>query len=251
MIVSTMNSSIPSNKPDCLACWRACARSFPIKPPWTSVAARANVTLKLLQLGLTVDALDLSPEMVGLLEQKAASAIQEGRLLTHIGTLDHLQTQGNYALITAYSVLHHVPDYLEFVEQCIGYLAPKGILLIDHEVVPRAGRGRALELAEQWLAYADAIIRCPYLFWRKFLKLCVPSAYQRLLPNMDYTVSDYWLHDGRSIEATAIQSLAESKGCSFERQTYLHFNGRWTGRILYPLFRSSAVDTQRFLIRKD
>jgi len=40
---------------------------------------------------------------------------------------------GHFGFVASYSVLHHVPDYLEAVRELARVVAPGGVLFIDHE----------------------------------------------------------------------------------------------------------------------
>lgn len=96
-------------------------------------AGTGNITLKLLALGCHVTAADVSETSLNLLRQK-----------TPLNDLPRLQTvviQGerlpfapnSFQLVTTYSVLHHIPNYLNAVKNLLDICAPQGFVLIDHE----------------------------------------------------------------------------------------------------------------------
>jgi ubiquinone/menaquinone biosynthesis C-methylase UbiE len=94
-----------------------------------------NVTQKLLTLGARVTAADVSPEFLRMIRQAfpGRSAV---RLLRLNGRdLDGIP-DGSFDMVTAYSVLHHVPDYLLAVAELCRVIRPGGVLYIDHEAAP-------------------------------------------------------------------------------------------------------------------
>lgn len=89
-----------------------------------------NVTRHLVELGLEVTASDVSPDLLRVVSERLPS------VRTH--QLDGLGLAGladeSFDIVTAYSVLHHVPDYLAMVDELVRVLRPGGIAYIDHEV---------------------------------------------------------------------------------------------------------------------
>src|SRR5262245_29528829 len=73
-----------------------------------------NLTSKLLQLGAHVFAADLSPGMLQRIDDQHRDEWCYGRLRTILldGTLPLPFPAGHFGFVAAYSVLHHVPDYL-------------------------------------------------------------------------------------------------------------------------------------------
>lgn len=91
-----------------------------------------NLTDHLVSLGAEVIASDVSP---GFLSQ-----IQRRYPDTSVTTLqlngsDLGSVQDNSLdMVATYSVLHHIPDYLCIIDECMRVLKPGGILYLDHEV---------------------------------------------------------------------------------------------------------------------
>jgi ubiquinone/menaquinone biosynthesis C-methylase UbiE len=91
-----------------------------------------NVTSQLLAAGCVVTGADISDAFLSMCETKfAGSGRFFPRLLSGRG-LSELP-DSTYDVVTAYSVLHHVPDYLGLVAEMVRVTAPGGIILIDHE----------------------------------------------------------------------------------------------------------------------
>jgi ubiquinone/menaquinone biosynthesis C-methylase UbiE len=87
-----------------------------------------NVTEHMLDIGFQVTAADLSPQFLQIVEERYN--IPTIQLIG--GSLAHLP-DSSYDLIGAYSVMHHIPDYLGAIAKLITKLRPGGVLLIDHE----------------------------------------------------------------------------------------------------------------------
>jgi len=88
-----------------------------------------------LDLGFVVEAADVTPKFVSMVtEAFGDTGYVSGRILNGV---DLSEVDSNvYDLVTVYSVLHHIPDYLTAVKDIIRVLKPGGILFIDHEFAP-------------------------------------------------------------------------------------------------------------------
>jgi ubiquinone/menaquinone biosynthesis C-methylase UbiE len=92
-----------------------------------------NVTRHLLDLGASVVAADVSPHFLRLVRRRFG---RSGRLQTHLVNGHDLAglEDRSFDLACAYSVLHHVPDYLAMVGEMARVVAPGGLVYLDHEV---------------------------------------------------------------------------------------------------------------------
>lgn len=91
-------------------------------------AGTGNLTRHMIQSGCHVTAADVSPEFLQMI--KARYDAQTIELLG--GSLDYIP-DSSYDLIGAYSVMHHIPDYLGAAAGLVRKLKTGGVLLIDHE----------------------------------------------------------------------------------------------------------------------
>lgn len=94
-----------------------------------------NLTAHLLELGLNVTAADVSGKFLALVRAKFGG---DARLSTAALNGKDLEgfRDGSFDLTAAYSVLHHIPDYLLMVREMARVTARGGILYIDHELNP-------------------------------------------------------------------------------------------------------------------
>ena len=91
-----------------------------------------NLTRHLLEHGARVLACDVSPEFLAQVERRFGAT---GRLETmRLNGVDLRELpDGAVDMVCAYSVLHHIPDYLAAIDEIARVLAPGGIAYLDHE----------------------------------------------------------------------------------------------------------------------
>lgn len=90
-----------------------------------------NVTAHLLAEGARVTAADVSPHFLGRVRRRFGDRVETVQLngIDLEGLLD-----ASYDIVTAYSVLHHIPDYLAILDEIARVLRPGGVIYLDHEV---------------------------------------------------------------------------------------------------------------------
>lgn len=150
-------------------------------------AGTGNITQKLLSLGYTVTAVDISPDMCRKLSQKQASMLKCQRLKVLNINLDKTDLQEQYDLVTGYSVIHHLPNYIKTIKKLANLVKSGGILFFDHEPPPQTSAyqfNRTLE---------NAVLKAHYFVDEK-----MNSAYLKLkhakLPKIDYQKADFHTH---------------------------------------------------------
>jgi ubiquinone/menaquinone biosynthesis C-methylase UbiE len=89
-----------------------------------------NLTRHLLALGCRVMTADVTPSFV-----EMASSISPLNTVPHILNGQDLREipSDTFDFVATYSVLHHVPDYLQAVRELARVVKPGGILFLDHE----------------------------------------------------------------------------------------------------------------------
>ncbi|OGU15530.1 MAG: hypothetical protein A2076_12745 [Geobacteraceae bacterium GWC2_53_11] len=130
-------------------------------------AGTGNLTRQFLKLGATVVAADVSEGSLGELraltgrQSRLETLILNGRDLAGVNS-------DSFNIVAAYSVLHHVPDYLSIIEEFVRVVKPGGIIYIDHEVGPLYWNDNA-----EYLAYCQELA--------EFQKVQPENILQRLL----------------------------------------------------------------------
>jgi len=147
--------------------------------------------LKLLANGLDIWGVDISKEMVEALKGRIPSPLEEKVKLFTQNIDDFLSTcTQKFDLITASSVLHHLPDYLSSLELAIRRLKSGGWLYITHEPTKKILSPDPFLRKVLW--QADNLA---YSVWRA---RSVPQAEAR-----DCRISDYHLYHGFDEEKVA------------------------------------------------
>lgn len=94
-------------------------------------AGTGNLTRHMTRLGWDVTAADISQKSLDINQSETGAKT----LFLKSGTLERLPDD-SFDVIGTYSVLHHIPDYLEAVRTLGRLCAPLGVIVIDHEQSP-------------------------------------------------------------------------------------------------------------------
>jgi ubiquinone/menaquinone biosynthesis C-methylase UbiE len=201
-----------------------------------------NLTRHMLHLGLHVTAADVSPDFLRLVEKRFPSerlALLEmnGRDLSNI-------PDASFDLAAAYSVLHHIPDYLGAIGELARILKPGGVMMLDHEQNETYWRGDPV-----YAEFQRAGLRFD---WRKYL---TPSNYVhkvRRLFNPRYTnEGDIHVFPDDHIEWGRIEALLVDE-YGFEtivEEDYLLYRTLYR-REVYERYRDRCTDTKLMIFRK-
>ena len=199
-----------------------------------------NLTAHLVELGMEVTAADLSPEFLRTVEARfgVRTLRLNGRDLA--GAPD-----GTFDIVAAYSVLHHIPDYLAAVRELARVTVPGGIVYLDHEANDGfwAPDGCAHHLRVEW---QERRLVAPG-FWnperRRWQRYLMPSKYAlgaRLLLDPDYLFGregdiHVWAED--RIEWDRVIEALEGAGCEVAwREDYFNYNPEYPDD-LYEAYR--------------
>jgi ubiquinone/menaquinone biosynthesis C-methylase UbiE len=176
-------------------------------------AGTGNLTEKVLRLGGEVCAADVSSEMLRRLERKHAPAVEAGglRTVTLDGTFPLPFPDDSFAFVAAYSVLHHVPDYLRAVDELARVVAVGGVLYIDHELNDDHWR------SPFWLRVHRALTLPRYALGRVWARVARVWGQQEppLLPPGERPLAeegDIHIHADDHIEWARVQQVASARG---------------------------------------
>lgn len=133
--------------------------SLPAGEPFSALdcgAGTGALGIHLLRAGCSVTALDLSPEMLRVFEDKARAAGLQGTLTVRCGDALSLlpAMQASFAIVVCSAFLHHIPDYLAAVDAMAARVRPGGWLYLAWE--PLAVTDRVL--AHHLLARLDGML---------------------------------------------------------------------------------------------
>jgi len=214
-------------------------------------AGTGNLSLKFLSVGCRVCAADVSSRA---LEQRARK-VPDGSLLSTRLLVDNRLPfpDGSFDIVGAYSVLHHIPDYLFAVREMARVLRPGGLIYIDHEWSDRSWRSdpaleqyRALTKLSPW-EHLWTLVRSGEAFTLAFAK----TVFMKAFVNRRYErEGDIHIWPDDHIEWRRVEAvLAEGEAPIVRSQEYLHYKPRG-GRALYDQFRDRCSDMQFVIARK-
>lgn len=209
-----------------------------------------NVTGHLIAAGATVTAADLSRTFLDVVRGRFPQGDIDGVLELNGRDL-RPATDAAFDLVAAYSVLHHVPDYLAMVRDMARVTAPGGIVMIDHE------RNEESWTSEPYRAFLrEAVVRPPRGRWY-FLE---PARYwRRIRPLFEWRRwgNTRWMPEGDlhvwpddHIEWSRVEATLAAAGCDMvAREHYLLFEPRFR-RDVWDRWSGKVSDMQLLLARK-
>jgi SAM-dependent methyltransferase len=166
-----------------------------------------NITLKLLSLGYKVTALDISTTMIK--KVKSFLPVEIAANLNIIETdIDTFLSQpaGTYNLVTMSSVLHHLPNYLETLENLVDIVSVGGFLYITHEPLKDV-------LIKKDPFFRKILWQMDYLCYLVKRRGSIKS-----INGVDWRLSDYHLYKG--LKHKKVKILLMRKGFKVDSKTY-------------------------------
>jgi ubiquinone/menaquinone biosynthesis C-methylase UbiE len=209
-----------------------------------------NLTRHLLSLGAHVTAADLSPKLLAEVARRFGSS-EKLELQRLNGTDLHPLPSASFDLVAAYSVLHHVPDYVALVREMARVTRPGGLVMIDHE------RSDASWHAPDYRAFVAEAVVWPNRRWWYWLQ---PSRYwKRLRPLLEWRrqLDPRWMPEGDlhiwpddHIEWARIERVLAESGCAIdETEEYLLFEPRFQ-RTVWERWRTRCSDMRLLIARR-
>mgnify|MGYP000599987422 CR=1 FL=1 len=139
-----------------------------------------NLSRIFLNLGCAVTAADVAPAFLDVVQQRTGFNPKLDTMLLNGQNLREVADQ-SYDIVALYSVLHHIPDYLVAIRECVRVLRYGGILFIDHEhngekwsPSPALHAYRLLTTARHGIEYYLRSLISPRWYIKKFKKLRNP-----------------------------------------------------------------------------
>ena len=200
-----------------------------------------NLTRHLLTRGLAVKAADVSESFLTLVRDRfPGSALSTQRLN---GTDLRELADNSFDLVAAYSVLHHIPDYLAAVKELARVCRPGGVIYLDHEPTE-----------DYWTrnpAYLAFRSEASRFNWKKYLVLGNYVGKIRRLFDPRYTnEGDIHVWPDDHVEWGLVASALTSSGCEILfAQDYLLFRSEYRPDV-YDRYRNALTDTRVMAFRK-
>jgi len=189
-------------------------------------AGTGNLTGKLLQMGYEVTAIDISAEMCKILEKNYKNYLKAKKLIVINSPIEDASfDRDEFDLITCYSVLHHLPDYVDAIQRLSGFLKKGGVMYLDHEISPFYWKSESSNVAR--------VVKSIYFHSNPLLNSLYFQIIGINIPSLDYNLSDYWHRKEHSLDHKKIEYIFEENYDFFMRIDY-HIKFRtW---LLNPIF---------------
>jgi len=201
-----------------------------------------NLTGKLLQMGYNVTAIDISAEMCMILRDKYADWIKAEKLVVINSPVENVYFDRNeFDLIACYSVLHHLPRYIDTIDKLSFFLRKGGIMYIDHEVSPFYWQDE--------LHSAARLVKDIYLHSNPLLNALYFQIMGIKFPPLDYTMSDYWHKKEHPIDHSKIEDTLKLNFASFTRVDY-YLKGTWFFNPFFYIYKHVCKPEMSFWVAK-
>jgi len=204
-----------------------------------------NITKFLLEHNLKTVAADISKNFLSLVRNKFSNS--ENLIAMHVNGYDLSAVKsGKFDLVTVYSVLHHVPDYLKILEELMRVLKKGGVLFIDHENCPSFW-----ENGSTFREFANLSKSS----WKKYANLLKPSWYlnmTKLMIDPQYQAEgDIHVFPHDHIDWDEINRIITSNGCSvIYKKDYLHYKQHYKLEH-FDAYKNKCSDMRCLIARKN
>ena len=206
-------------------------------------AGTGNLTGKLLQMGYRVVAVDISPEMCAILQKKYYNYVKSNKLTIINSPIENLDFDvEKFDLITCYSALHHLPDYLSALKSLSVFLKKGGVIYVDHEASPSYWKGERSGLA--------SFIKGIYFHSNPLLNSLYFQIIGLKVPLIDYSLSDYWHKKEHALNHKNIQQIFNQEGYDFSRRTDYYQTSTWIWNPITLIYRLIGSPEMSFWIAK-
>ena len=206
-------------------------------------AGTGNLTGKLLHMGYKVTAVDISAEMCAILQTKYNFYLKNSKLTIINSPIENLTFNvGEFDLITCYSVLHHLPDYVTALKSLSVLLKKGGVIYIDHEASPFYWKTEPSSLAN--------LIKGIYFHSNPIFNSLYFQIIGLKVPSIDYSLSDYWHKKEHALDHKSIEQVFKEENYEFSRRTDHYLSGAWIWNPLSFVYRLICRPEMSFWIAK-
>lgn len=215
-------------------------------------AGTGNLSARFLAHAGKVIASDVAPRMLETLRARLAAGDRLTTLVLN-GTDLRPLADASVDLVGAYSVLHHVPDYLALVDEMARVLKPGGVVLLEHEKAPgywapspaleRFLHGAVVWPAKRWTRFVD-----PRRYWARLRPMLIWQRWfdARWMPEGDIHI---WPDD--HVEWDRVEARLRAAGCTIVQvEEHLAYEPRFD-RAAWERARHECADTRALIARKE
>lgn len=193
-------------------------------------AGTGNLTGKLLQIGYAVTAVDISQEMCVILKRKYHRYLQSNKLTVVCAPIEELSfEEGKFDIVTCYSVLHHLPDYVGALRCLSVFLKKAGVMYLDHEASPFYWKNEPSSLS--------TFVKGIYLHSNPLLNSLYFQITGLKVPSIDYELSDYWHKKEHALNHDSIGRVFKDESYQFYKRIDYYETSTWIPSPLAVIYR--------------
>jgi ubiquinone/menaquinone biosynthesis C-methylase UbiE len=206
-------------------------------------AGTGNLTGKLLQMNYEVTAIDISMEMCRILKRKYENYLEAKKLIVINSPIEDASLDGDeFDLITGYSVLHHLPDYVDAIQKLFNLLKKGGVMYLDHEISPFYWESESHKVRR--------IVKFIYFHSNPLLNTLYFKIFGLNIPSLDYTLSDYWHKKEHPLDHGKIEQMFERQNFDFFARTDYHLKGTWFWNPIFYVYKCTCKPEMSFWVAK-
>jgi len=207
-------------------------------------AGTGNLTGKLLDMGYDVTAVDISAEMCKILEKKYKIYLEAKKLIVFNSPIEDVSfDRDEFDLIACYSVLHHLPDYVDALQGLSVFLKKGGVLYIDHEISPYYWKSES--------SYVANAVKLIYFHSNPLLNTLYFQLMGINIPFLDYGLSDYWHRKEHPLDHGKIEYIFEKENFDFFTRTDYYINRRtWFLNPIFYIYKYACKPEMSFWVAK-
>jgi len=212
-----------------------------------------NISMKLLKLGVEVVAADISSKSLEKLKHKSNN--NPNLKIVHLksSTNEVISTEF-FDCVIIYSVLHHIPDYIDELKNIAQNIKAGGLLIIDHEASPhywppstiyleyKKKINQKLGFKKKWFSFINNLFDFRFLIWK-----IRTSIFQQSPPGRE---GDIHVHKYDHIEWDKIEKIFENSFSMEETVDYLICRETDDNPTLWENYNDKCVDMRYTIFRK-
>lgn len=207
-----------------------------------------NITGHLIDLGIKTTASDVSNNFLYIVKNKYQSTKYLSLLKINGYDLSNIK-DNKYDMVATYSVLHHVPDYLQIIKEMVRVLKPGGIIFLDHEV-----NESYWAKDEKYIEFIGLVGRRPRSFFQNLCKLFRLSTYfvriKKIINPRYMSEGDIHVWPDDHIEWDKIEYVLRQSGCKkILIEDYLLYKDYYPIDI-YNIYRKKCNDMRLLVYQK-
>jgi ubiquinone/menaquinone biosynthesis C-methylase UbiE len=197
-------------------------------------AGTGNLTGKLLHIGYEVTAIDISAEMCELLKNKYKRYLENKKLRVINSKIEDVSfNKEEFDLITCYSVLHHLPDYVDVIRKLTFFLKTGGVMYLDHE-----------ESQLFWDEFQNCSrfkknVRYVYFRSNRLLNRLITWIRGINIPYISERarLADYWDKKEHHLDYSKIEHIFEEENFRFFMREDYHLHVTWIPNPIFYIYK--------------